>query len=311
MKKLSAQSKQFVVVKKPKHVIISWNLLSEKLIEATENTVSKQQQVSLFQPSFLRRRIDILKQCIKKMIKEYKYPIFCFQEVNDDRDETKSLIHQIKRLLQDEYYQVFTSSFGSYDTIYPELGLITAIPAHIFNISNTVITKVQPDSPNTFILTDISYKESRKIISIVNTHFPARFKDVPFMTNYTREFRQKLSYFVEPSNLIICGDFNTNPTDSWFQILGTGLRNLPTNGMITTLSIQRRDRRSNKNMIYQGFLDHCLWGSNMTIQYEKPPPHRLSDKDFSELEQPQKANPYIIPSEKVPSDHFPLIVSFQ
>ena len=309
MKKLSAQSKQFIV-KKPKHVIISWNLLSERLIEATENTITKQQKISLFQQSFLKRRIDILKQCIKKMIKDYKHPIFCFQEVNDDRDESKSLMHQLQRLLQEEFYQVFTSPFGSYDTIYPELGLLTAIPNHVFDVNNITITKVLPYSPNTFIMTDISYKTSRKIISIVNTHFPARFKDIPFMTNYTQQFRQKLGYFIEPSNMIICGDFNTNPTDSWYRILGYGLRHLPTDNMITTLSIQRRDRRSNKNMIFQGFLDHCLWGSNVNIEYVRPPPKRLSDQEFSELEQPQKTNQHIIPSEKIPSDHFPLIMSF-
>lgn len=307
--KLSAQSKQFTV--KPKYTIVSWNLLSERLIEATENTVTNQQQVSLFQSTFLRRRIDILKQCIKKMIKDYKHPIFCFQEVNDDRDPNKSLMFQIQRLLQEEYYQVFTSSFGSFDEIYPELGLITAIPSHVFDVQNFYITKVITDSPNTFIITDISYKTSRKTMSIVNTHFPARFKDVPFMTNYAQQFREKLEYFVDPSTMIICGDFNTNPTDTWFRVLGAGLRHLPTDGMITTLSIQRRDRRSKKNMIFQGFLDHCFWGSGINVDYVKQPPNRLTNAEFAELEQPQKTNPHIIPSEKIPSDHFPLILTFR
>lgn len=310
MKKLSVHSKQYVA-KKPKHIIVSWNLLSERLVEATENTVSKQQQTPLFQQTFMRKRIELLKQCIKKMIKDYKHPIFCFQEVNDDRNDSKSLLFQIQRLLQEEYYQVFTSSFGTFDTIYPELGLLTAVPAHIFDVNNVVITKVVPESPNTFIALDISYKTSRKIFSIVNTHFPAKFKDVSFMSNHTHFFRQKLSYFVDPTNMIICGDFNTNPTDPWYGILGHGLRHLPTDGLITTLSIQRRDRRSNKNMIYQGFLDHCLWGSGVDVQYIKEPPSRLSDVEFAELEQPTKGNPYIIPSDKIPSDHFPLVVSFQ
>jgi endonuclease/exonuclease/phosphatase family metal-dependent hydrolase len=306
MKKLSAQSKQYMP---KKHVIVSWNLLSERLIEATENTIA-QQHVSLFPQAFLKKRIDIVKQCIKKMVKEYRHPIFCFQEVNDDRDETKSLIHQIQRILQEEYYQVFTSSFGSFDTIYPELGLLTAIPAHVFDVNNSIITKITPESPNTFIALDISFKASKKIFSIVNTHFPAKFKNVSFMSNYTQQFREKLGYLVEPSNMIICGDFNTNPEDTWFRVLKHGLRHVPTDGLITTLSIQRRDRRSHKNMIYQGFLDHCLWGHNVNVEYVKPPPRRLTDAQFNELEQPTKTNPHIIPSEKIPSDHFPMIISF-
>lgn len=298
--KLSVSAKPFVL---QYGNIVSWNVLSESLIDATANAVSSNPNVGLFSQSFLKKRSTYILECLERIIKKYR-PIFCLQEVNDSYQESENLNHILKKFFQDRYYRVIDITFGTFDKIYPELGIMTAIPMQLYDIHSIEIKQIQVASPNCYICTQIQKKDSTKIINVINTHFPAKFSDITFMTKYTTTFKQ---YFHTMKNIIVCGDFNTTSDNPWYDELSQNLSSLKTSDNITTLSIQRRDRRKTHNDVFQGCIDHIFWSRPLKITLLESLPTPLSD--ISMLQQPTKQDSNIIPSPSNPSDHFPIIAT--
>jgi len=224
--------------------------------------------------------------------------------VNDSYQESENLNHILKKFFQDRYYRVIDITFGTFDKIYPELGLMTAIPMQLYDVHSIEIKQIDVVSPNCYIWTQIQKKDSPKMINIVNTHFPAKFSDITFMTNYTMTF---IEYFHTMKNVIICGDFNTTYDNPWYNHLSDQFSSLKTSKNITTLSIQRRDRRKTHNDVFQGCIDHIFWSRPLKVTLLESLPSPISDSNT--LQQPTKQDPNIIPSPSNPSDHFPIIAT--
>lgn len=306
--KLSIKAKPFISAK-PKGVIISWNILSDTLADPVLQSVSNVADKPLFSPSYFKKRISLIITRLKEMIDQHKYPIFCLQEVNDSKDDTRSFVHILTRFFQDHHYIVLSSNFGTFDKIYPELGILTAIPSFTYDMISFETAQIIPSSPNSYISTTLRHKASPETFTLVNTHFPAKFQDPKFMKQVCEAF---WGHSFASTKIIVCGDFNTSSHDPWYLALRRSYRSLPNQSQtITHLSIQRRDRRLHHNSVFQGFLDHFFWTSDISLSLLTILPNRLSNEDILLLQNPPKNNIHILPSVENPSDHFPLEVSFQ
>jgi endonuclease/exonuclease/phosphatase family metal-dependent hydrolase len=306
---LSAIAKPFISTK-PKGTIVSWNVLSDILLDSISDAVASSQNTLLFTTSFFKKRIGYILQTLETLIAAHKYPIFCLQEVNDSHDLQKSLSHSIRRFLQDRHYIVLESNFGTFDKVYPELGLITAIPSSKYDILTSSIQQISVVAPNTFIAVTLRQKAFPDSFVLVNTHFPAKFHDKKYMRQFTESFQHHLSF--TNSKLIVCGDFNTTNSDPWYLLLRNSMNDLPEQDKhITHISIQRRDRRSSHNTIFQGFLDHFFWTRDITITLTSKLLSKLSSDRLDMLKNPSKDNPHILPTIKNPSDHIPVVVRYQ
>lgn len=307
--KLSVKAKPFISAK-PKGVIISWNILSDTLVDPVQQSVSNTADKPLFSPSYFKKRISLIITRLKEMIAQHKYPIFCLQEVNDSKDETRSFVHILTRFFQDQHYIVLSSTFGTFDKIYPELGILTAIPSFTYDMISFETAQIIPSSPNSYTSTTLRHKASPEMFTLVNTHFPAKFQDPKYMKHVSEAFWSHYGSTSPP--LIVCGDFNTSSHDPWYLALRRSYRSLPNQSQtITHLSIQRRDRRLHHNNVFQGFLDHFFWTNDISLSLLTNLPNRLSDDDVQLLQNPPKNNIHILPSVENPSDHLPLEVSFQ
>lgn len=309
MKQLSVQAKPF----QPKRVnghLVSWNILSDTLTESIQHSVSSSPSTPLFTAKFLKKRSEYILHRLGVFIKQYRYPIFCLQEVNDSVDEDRCLMRIIKRFLQDKNYRVLGASYGTFDPIYPELGLITAIPVHLYDVVTFTIQQIDVSAPNVFLYTHLRTKgEVLRDLQIVNTHFPAKHLDVRFMKKYTKTF---MEYWHGYRNLLVCGDFNTTYDNEWYPTFEKEWRTLKFPNHITHVSIQRRDRRFTKNTIYQAFIDHVFWTpSSLLVSFVELPAMAIPESEFKLLEQPDRNDVNILPSVDNPSDHYPLVVHFQ
>jgi endonuclease/exonuclease/phosphatase family metal-dependent hydrolase len=302
-KQLSGTAKSFSpgggTSKKPDpFVIISWNVLSEELTEAVYNSITSS-GTPLFSPTFQKSRIRFIKEKLEYYIRKYKHPIFCLQEVNDSHDPDKNLGVILGNLLKTHHYRVLYQSFGTFHPIYPELGLLTAIPLQHFDILDVGIKQMLPDFPNCVISVTVTPKTVMRPYDIVNTHFPAKFYDQKIMLKVSEAFRSLVDY---SSRLIVCGDFNSNTTDSWYAKLKGSWKTLhPSNTDATsTISIQRRDKRAKTNQIFQGRIDHVFYhGSGLMVQFKEELP--VSTEQSSLV---------VLPSNEIPSDHIPLVITF-
>lgn len=307
--KLSVQAKPFRPKRAHGH-LISWNVLSDSLTESIQQTISNIPGTPLFPPKLFKKRSKYLCDRLAQLIQEYRYPIFCLQEVNDSVKEEGCLMRILKTFLQTHHYRVFTISYGTFDPVYPELGLLTAIPLQLYDVKTFSIQQMDPSAPNAFIHTYLQTKgNSVHDFHIVNTHFPARFSDTKYMKRYTKQF---VEYWEGYQNLIVCGDFNTMYDSEWYPIFENRWQTIKFPTHISHLSIQRRDRRTNKNTVFQGFLDHVFWTrSSLVVSFVEVPPMTLSSQEISILERPDRNDPALIPSMANPSDHYPLITQFQ
>lgn len=312
--KLSVKAKPFIS-SRPKGSIVSWNILSTRLTDAISTSLmmkNSSETQPLFSKSFFDKRIEYIIQTISRLMTSSAGsppPIICLQEVNDAVNEDKSLLKILTRFFQEHHYIVLSSSFGTYDPIYPELGLITAIPSMTYDVISNDIRQISVEAPNTMIRVVLRFKTSPTMFTVINTHFPAKFQDARYMRSYTQQFIEKCEI---SSHTMLCGDFNTSANDPWYITLRGNLQELPNQEQyITHLSIQRRDRRSSENTSFQGFLDHffCTYDVNLSLVTRLP--RRLSYDDISQLKSPLKDNPYILPSRQNPSDHVPIQTSFQ
>lgn len=310
--KLSIRAKPFISTK-PGGTIVSWNVLSDGLTEAISNSLSNNNDTALFSSNFLKKRIQHVQDVLQDMIQKLKHPIFCLQEVNDAKDISRSMSHILTRFLQDNHYIVLTSTFGTFDVVYPELGLLTAIPQYQYDVRSFRIQQLSELSPNTMIHVKLRPKASPETFHIINTHFPARFNDEIFMRQVTDAFMQGIVSLGISQRLVICGDFNTTTSNVWYAPLKNGMFALPDmDNVMTHLSIQRRDRRASHNTVFQESLDHVFWtGKDITVSLLTSLPLRLSKNDLKTLENPARANQHVIPSVANPSDHFPLQLSFK
>lgn len=306
---LSAVAKPFISTK-PKGTIVSWNVLSDILLDSISDAVTSSPNTPLFTTSFFKKRIGYVLQTLDSLIATHKYPIFCLQEVNDSHDLQKSLSHSIRRYLQDRHYTILESNFGTFDKVYPELGLMTAIPSSKYDILTSTIQQISVVAPNTFISVTLRQKAFPDSFVLVNTHFPAKFHNGKYMKQFTESFHQHLSF--THSKLIICGDFNTTNSDPWYILLRNSMNDLPQQDKcMTHISIQRRDRRSSHNTVYQGFLDHFFWTRDITITLSSKLISKLSSDRLERLKNPSKDNRDILPTIKNPSDHIPIVVNYQ
>lgn len=311
--RLSAQAKPFEPKQqKQQRVggnIVSWNVLSDSLTESIRQCVSSTPNVALFPKKVFDKRSDSILHKLKEMIKVYRSPIFCLQEVNDSVHENQCLMRILKRFLQEHHYRVLTTTFGTSDQVYPELGLLTAVPMHTYDIVSYSIQQIDVSAPNAFVFVHLRTKGvEQKEFHLVNTHFPARFDDSKFMRKYTKKF---VDYWEGFRNLVVCGDMNTRYEDEWYRVLAKEWKTLQFRNHMTHLSIQRRDRRSAKNKVFQGFLDHVFWTSPLIITYIEVPPMALTPEELKMMETPRPNDPLVIPSASNPSDHYPLVVRFQ
>lgn len=294
---LSKTAKSFIPKSSSlKYNLISWNILSEDLTEAVYDSISDSGK-PLFTKTFQQNRVSYLLDSISQYIKKYKHPIFCLQEVNDSHLPEHQLYLKIQILLQSHNYRVIYQSFGTAHPIYPELGIMTAIPLQYFDISDIFIKQIYPDFPNCFISVVITPKSIHKPIAIVNTHFPVKF----YKPNIMKQLCESLHYFISHNHsIILCGDFNTTPDNIWFPFLQNDLQSIIPNSDITsisTFSTQRRDKRSKTNTIFSGRIDHVFFkGRGVQMRLLK--------------NLPNSSEYMILPSILNPSDHFPLITEF-
>mgnify|MGYP002783575074 CR=1 FL=1 len=286
------------------YTLISWNVLSEELTEAVYDSILPDGS-PVFSKNFPKQRLHHLEEAIKTFVRKYKHPIFCFQEVNDSYYEDRNIIHMLTRLLQEHNYRVTHHSFGTVHPIYPELGVMTAIPVQYFDMVDVYVKQILPKFPNCFLSVTITPKSTYQPITIINTHLPARFYDPKTMREICEALNAQV-YLTEYN--ILCGDFNTSVSDAWYPYLLASWTPLTTinDDSISTISIQRRDKRMKTNMVYFGKIDHILYhGNGLLVDYQAHLPLLMeakSDKsDFPLI---------VLPTTTNPSDHFPLIAKF-
>ena len=310
--KLSVKAKPFISTK-PSGTIVSWNVLSDTLTDAIANSVCTNTESALFPTSFFRKRIKYVEEKLQNLIKQLKYPIFCLQEVNDAKDESQSMVRVLTRLFQEKRYRVLCSNFGTFDHVYPELGVLVAIPEHLYDVLTFRIQQIAQNIPNTFIQVKLRAKTSTESFTVVNTHFPAKYNDTTFMKHVTESFLHHLGLSTTntPKRMVLCGNFNTTIHNAWYPSLRHGFHTWThQDDKISHLSIQRRDRRVTYNTVFQDFLDHFFWTRDISIHFISDLPERLSIQEMEALKRPSRNDKNVLPSVQNPSDHYPLEVSF-
>lgn len=293
MKKTLSGSAAVYVHRKP-FTIISWNVLSEELTEAAYDSVQENGE-PLFLPVFRENRIAYIRERLEYFIKKYKHPVFCLQEVNDSPYPSKNISSVLHELFKARYYRVLYQSFGTFNPVYPELGIMTAVPLQHFDVLDIYTRQILPDFPNCFISVTVRPTNSTLSYTIVNTHFPAKFYDEGAMRRVSEALHSLLPQTSRA--IVLCGDFNTSTEDSWYPALQNSWKTLVPSSpqSISTVSTQRRDRRVKTNTVFEGRIDHVFYrgrGLNIAFSQELP-----------------SSKAWILPNPEIPSDHFPLIMS--
>ena len=294
MKKTLSGSAAVYINRKP-FTIISWNVLSEELTEAVYDSVQENGE-PLFSISFRENRVAYLRERIEYFIKKYKHPVFCLQEVNDSVQPSRNIGSVLTELFKSRYYRVLYQSFGTFNPIYPELGVMTVVPLQHFDILDIHTRQILPDFPNCFISVTIRPTSSTLSFTIVNTHFPAKFYDAGAMRRVSEALHSLIPQ-APTRGIVLCGDFNTSTQDSWYPSLRNDWKTLVPScpQSISTVSIQRRDKRVKTNTVFEGRIDHVFYrGRSLNIAFSQ------------ELPSPKNC---VLPNPEVPSDHFPLIMS--
>lgn len=284
---------------KKRFTIISWNVLSEELTEAVYDSISPDGS-PLFSKSLRQNRIIYLKDRLEFFIKKYKYPVFCLQEVNDSFYASQNMSRILIEFLKTQYYRVVYQSFGTFNPIYPELGVLTAIPLQHFDVLDIYTRQILPDFPNCLIAVTIRPTDANMLsYTVVNTHFPAKFYDEGAMKKISNALHSLIESTEQNKRIILCGDFNTSIENSWYPFLRNDWKTVDPlyPGAISTISIQRRDKRVKTNTTFQGRIDHIFYkGRGLQIRFL----HELPTSSSPEM---------ILPTKEIPSDHFPLIMS--
>lgn len=296
-KNLSGSATIFNPIEKKTFTIISWNVLSEELTEAVYDSISPN-GTPLFSKSLKQNRITYIKDRIEFFIKKYKYPVFCLQEVNDSFYTSQNIGQILIEFLKTQYYRVVYQSFGTFNPIYPELGVLTAVPLQHFDVIDIHTRQILPDFPNCFIAVTIRPTTSLISYTIVNTHFPAKFYDEGAMKKVSVALHSLIESTEQNKRMILCGDFNTSIENSWYPFLLSDWKTVdPVNpGAISTVSIQRRDKRVKTNTRFDGRIDHIFYkGRGLQVRF------------LQEL--PTSSTEIVLPTQEIPSDHFPLIMS--
>lgn len=304
MTRLSATSASF----SPKSAfhLVSWNILSEELTGAVYDSVGKDGATPLFSKTLQKQRVAHILRVLEQTMRVYQRPVYCLQEVNDSRVSSCNLAEQLASFFKEHHYQVIYQGFGTFNRVYPELGVMTAIPLQHFDVVDTYIKQVDVETPNLFIATTVSPKDSRERYTIVNTHFPAKFHTPQYMRRFARQFHDLVDgHHRRHPNLIVCGDFNTQSSDPWFADLQGRWSHLrPTSGdAISTISTQRRDRRCRHNTVFRGLIDHVFYRSSSS-------PQKFRVRFIKEYPADEAVRDTVLPCEETPSDHFSVVISF-
>lgn len=286
-------------------IIITWNLLSQKLTDYMRTSSHFVNKGNLFDSKW---RCTMICHIIDNYMKTYYRPIFCFQEVNDGIYD-ESFMKTIETHFQIHYYMVYTSSYGKSGGPFKELGLMTAIPDEKYEVIDVMITKIDRKSelfyrcPNTCICLKLMYKDHRMItFNVVNVHFPARYKYTEYMSSFTEQFLDIVAKFAYPDTKcgnIIIGDFNTQMTDVWYNLFEKyGYRHSITDERLRQSIISTRAVSEGDN-IFEGLIDHSF---HQNIERSG-----LLNKTYLLV---NRLEMKILPNEKMPSDHFPLVMKY-